>query len=296
MALFPNGILLKTPLCTDPPKYSLLSVVNSVNPSDPHWMAGGVEWEDDLCGNDLVAFIDECLPTSGTGTGFEKPAVRGLTFCHSDPFVAVGSYDCTPVGRPAGEAFEIARRRLLAWESHQVEETLWTGVVANGAGFNNPSFAFGNTDCDIAPEDLTPGGPQSIVASLARLEEALGDIVSCGGIIHVPYRVLTFMTRYNLIREIDGVYYTATGNKVIAGHGYDGSGPANVPAGANTQWIFATGPLLLVRGNVIMVPDMVKEAVDRSINNVTVRAERVYSVGFSCTLLAIEVDLCDVCD
>lgn len=293
MAIAPRGFLVKSPRCTEPPKHGLLSVINPITPGDPHWMASGIEWEDDLCGDDTISFIDVCLPTTGTGTGFEKPADRGLNFCHADPFLVLGSFDCSTVGRPADQAFEIARKRLLAWEERQAERTLWTGVTENGTV--TPSFAFGNPDCDILPVDINPAGAVNPVDAIALIEAALGDVVACGGVIHIPAQVAAYLADHKLLREEDGELYSPTGYRYVIGHGYPGTGPANAAAAAGESWIFATGPLVSARSNVIMVPDLVPEAVDRNINNITVRAERFYSIGFSCVLLAIRVELTCAC-
>lgn len=287
MAIAPRGLLVKSPSCDTPPKYGLLASVTPQTVADLHWTASGIEWEDQLCNEGLVAFIDECPPA----TGIVKPSERNNVFCHADPFIAVGSYDCSTGGRPANEAFEIARKRLLVWESFQVENTLWTGAIANGGGTLNPSFAFGNDECSIVPVDINPAGALDPVRAIGALEEALGDIVACGGTLHVPYELAAHLIRFHLLTVEDGTYFTPTGSKVILGHGYPGSGPANVAAAAGQTWVFATGPIVLVRSNVMMVPDQVKEAVNRNINNITVRAERFYSVGWSCALLAIRVIL-----
>lgn len=291
MAIAPRGFVVKSPRCTEPPKYGLLSVVEPQTINDPHWMASGIEWEDDLCGDGTVSFIDVCPPA----TGFTKPANRDLNFCAAEPFLALGSYDCSPVGRPADEAFEIARRRLLAWEGRQVERTLWTGVTANGNV--NPSFAFGNPDCDILPVDVSPAGSLDPVTAIALLEEQLGDLVACGGTIHVPYGLAAYLVDHRLLINNGGdEYFSPTGFRVVVGHGYPGSGPGNAPAAAGETWIFATGPLVAVRSNVMMVPNNVEEGVNRLINNITVRAERFYAVGFSCSLLAVRVKLtCGCC-
>lgn len=290
MALAPRGFLVKSPRCTDLSKYGLLSVVTPFTPTDPHWAASGIEWEDDLCGDGTQTFIDNCYPASG----FTKPSERNLDFCAADPFVAVGSFNCTPVGRPAGEAFEIARRRLLAWEGRQVERTLWTGISANGT--INPSFAFGNNQCGIVPVDINPAGPVDPISAFSKLETALGNEVSCGGIIHVPYSLVPFLLNSRLIEAQGDAIFSPSGYQVVAGNGYPGSGPANVAAAAGKAWIFATGPMLVARSNVMMVPESVAEGVNRNINNITVRAERFYSVGFSCTLLAIRASLTCLCD
>lgn len=291
MAIIPgNGVLVKSPRCTENSKYGLLNVVTPFTPTDPHWQGAGINWEDDLCGDGTETFLDNCPPASG----FTKPSERNLTFCEADPFVAVGSFDCSPVGRPADEAFEIARRRLLAWEGRQVERTLWTGLSSNGNV--NPSFAFGNSECGIIPEDLNPAGAVDPVVALSLLETALGDAIACGGIIHIPNSLVAFLRSFHLLVDIDGELFSPSGYKVVVGTGYPGSGPANVAAAAGESWIFATGPMLIARGNVIMVPETVAEGVNRNINNITVRAERFYSVGFSCSLLAVRASLTCTCD
>lgn len=285
MAIAPRGFLVKSPRCTEPPKYGLLSAVTPFTPGDPHWAASGIEWEDDLCGDGVQTFLDNCPPA----TGFTKPSERNLDFCASDPFVAVGSFDCSPIGRPADEAFEIARRRLLAWEGRQVERTLWTGLSSNGTV--NPSFASGNNQCGITPVDVNPAGAVSVTVAFGLMEERLGDDIACGGIIHVPASVASLLMDHRLITDINGDLYSPAGYKVVVGNGYPGSGPANVAAVAGTAWIFATGPMLIARGNVIMVPENVSEGVNRYVNNITVRAERFYSVGYSCSLFAVRVNL-----
>lgn len=290
MAIIPgNGVLVKSPRCTDPSPYGLLSVVTPFTPTDIHWEGAGINWEDDLCGDGTQTFLDVCSPT----TGFTKPSQRGLNFCTAGPFIAVGSFDCTPVGRPASEAFEIARRRLLAWEGRQVENTLWTGITSNGTV--NPSFALGNSDCSILPVDINVAGAVVPTTAIAMLETALADQVACGGLIHVPSNLVSYLKANRLIDMIDGKPYSPSGYQYVIGAGYPGTGPANAAAAAGTAWIFATGPMLVARSNVIMVPDSVPEAVNRTINNVTVRAERVYAVGFTCSLLAIRTTLTCAC-
>lgn len=287
MAIAPRGFVVKSNRCNQSPKFGLLSVVDTMSPSDPHWMASGIEWEDFICGPQITSFIDECPPA----TGFTKPADRSQSFCHADPFVVIGSYECSPTGRQASEAFDIARQRLLTWEGYQVERTLWTGVVQNGSGLINPSFAYGNGVCDLAPVDVSPSGAVDPVTAIALLEARLGSTVACGGTLHVPYGLVGYLAAHRLLIEEDGEYFSPTGFRIVAGHGYPGSGPNNVAAAPGETWVFATGPLVIAKSNVFMVPDNVGESVDRRINNVTVRAERFYSVGFSCALLALRVKL-----
>lgn len=291
MAIAPRGLLVKAPSCNEPNRFGLLSAITPIMVNDPHWMASGIEWEDFLCTDGNITFLDFCEPVSG----IIKPADRNINFCHADPFLALGSYECSTAGRPTGEAFEIARQRLLTWEGRQVERTLWTGITENG--ILNPSFAFGNDTCGFAPIDINPAGALSPVAAVAAMEEALGDLVACGGVLHIPFGLAAFLIDHRLLVLDNGVYYTPTGFQVIIGHGYPGTGPGNAAAAAGETWMFATGPIVLARSNVIMVPDeVVAESVDRNINNITVRAERFYSVGWSCDLLAVRVALTCSCE
>lgn len=291
MAIAPRGFLVKGPRCAEPSKYGLFSVVAPQTPTDPHWAASGIEWEDDLCGDGTETFIDNCPPGDDP---YEKPEERNIQFCAADPFVAIGSFHCSPVGRPADEAFEIARRRLLAWEERQVERTLWTGLSSNGDV--NPSFAFGNPDCGIDPVDLNATGAVEPIAAMSLLETALSEEVACGGLIHVPEILMPFLVDKRLATDINGELYSPSGHRIIVGHGYIGSGPDNAAALPGQAWMFATGPMLVARSNVMMVPETIAEGVNRNINNVTVRAERFYSVGFSCALLAVRAALTCACE
>lgn len=291
MALTPNGIVIQGPRCPEINRYGLLSVVESAPRNvDPHWQSSGFELEEYLCTPGVVGFIDQCPPASG----FVKPAQRDTQFCHSDPFNLVGSYQCPPVGQTADKAFEIARRRLLKWEGRQLEETLWTGAIANGSGFVSPSFAFGNPDCDIDPVDVNPAGAVDPVAAISLIESALGDTTGCG-IIHAPYGLGAYLKYFRLLEKDGDAYYTPTGFRIALGHGYPGSGPSNAAAAAGEQWIFGTGPVTLLQSDMQQVPHDIAEGFNRSVNDVEIRAEKTYAIGFSCALFAVRVDLCDLC-
>lgn len=288
-----SGVVVKAPRCTGPSPYGLFSAFEPLRNVDPHWMAGGIEWEDYLCGPGTEAFIDNCPPGQELPVGFQKPEERNFDFCHADPFIVVGSYDCSTGGRPIGEAFEIARQRLLSWEQRQVEQVLWTGISANGDV--NPSFANGNTTCGITPVDLAPAGSVDSVSAIAQLENALGDALPCEGVIHVPYGYAAYLIDHDLLVRVGNEYFTPTGYRVVLGQGYDGTGPGGNVPDPGTTWLFGTGPVIIARGDVIMVPNNISESVNRMVNDVTVRAERFYAVGFTCALFAIRANLSCAC-
>jgi hypothetical protein len=127
---------------------------------------------------------------------------------------------------------------------------------------------------------------------MAVLESALGDCAPGTGVIHANYGLASYLAASFLINQKDDAWYTVTGQRLAIGAGYPGTGPANIPATAGTTWIFATGPVVTYRSEVFLTPERLTEAVDSRLNNVQVYAERVYSVGWSCCLFAIQMTLC----
>lgn len=287
MAISPGGYEIGAPKVLAPPKYGLFNVIPPKTLPDLHAFAGGVWWREVLCTH-IEAFIDQCPPDQ-----FTKSKEKDLEFCYADPFVVKGSFTCSPVGFTPSEAFEIARKRLLAWESFEVEKVLWTGVTADGTV--NPSFAFGNTSCGITPVDLTPGGPVTPAAALALLENALTAVVPGGGIVFAPYGAASFFAASKILDKDGESYYTKTGYPMVFGAGFPGSGIANAVAPSGATTLFATGPMAVWNSNVIMVPDELGETVNRSLNDITVYAERFYSVGFSCALFKVDMELTCEC-
>lgn len=284
MAIAPPGYFVNAPQVPVVPKYGLLSTIEPVFIDDPHAWAGGVEWEQDLC-TEVESYITNCPPA----VGHERTAERDLEFCHADPFVVKAAYNCSTAGRTISESIPIARKRLIAWESHEVERVFWTGQSANGPV--NPSLNFGNEYCDIEVVNLSPEGALDVVQAFGFLEEALTDVVPGGGIIHVPYGLASYIKAYHLIDKREDLCCSPTGFPVVMGAGYSGSAPGNVESVPGVTWIYGTGPIGVWRGPVFTNPDDASEGLDRYRNDVTVYAERFYAVGFSCALYAVPVQI-----
>lgn len=286
MATFPNGIQVNIPRGM-PRNNGLLSVFRPTTPSDNRWMLGGLNWEDYLCGAVSETFVDNvCEAVTGTDIEVDR---GGISFCLSDPFGVRAGVECSVGGRDSGEWFEIARQRLLQTEEKAVEAAFWTGITSNGT--INPSLATGNEECDLDVVDLSGGTVGTPVDGISVLEEALGQNVTGMGYIHVPIRLMAYLANLNVVFADDGGLYSPSGHRYVVGAGYPGSGPDNVEAGAGTTWMFATGPVGVWASDMYMVPDTIGEAVNRQINDVTVAAERYYTLGFACDVYAVNVDL-----
>lgn len=292
MAIAPCGFEVRPPRIPAVPRYGLLNTIEPVTLTDPHAFAGPVQWEEDLC-TQVESVVDLCPPD-----GYVKSTERCLQFCCADPFVVKGSFDCSTVGKSPADAFEIARRRLLAWESYEAERVFWSGISSSGA-IVNPSLVLGNEECGITPIDLSATGPLTPAAALGVLEAALTSVVPGGGVIHAPYGAGAFLKGQKLLcggcDDESGRYYTPTGMSLILGAGYPGTGPGGAAAPAGTTWLYGTGPVGVWRSNVFMVPDEIAQGINRLTNDVTVFAERFYAVGFSCALFAVQMQLCGCC-
>jgi len=283
MAITPRGLLVPGPQAR-PSRYGLFSVAQQGNTSDGHWQAG-LEFEDILCG-DIGSTLPHCGDPSPDPAA--KEAEPGPLVRNVDPFTLFGSYTCSTGGRRAQDAFDIARARLAAREEQGAERALWTGITPDG--LLSSSLAYG--DDELSVDDLTGvGGAYDPITALDVLEEAMGTCVAGAGVIHVPYRAASTLASQNLVvRDGDGMY-THTGQSVVFGAGYPGTGPSNSPVSDGEAWLFGTGQVMLWRGDAFLTPATLGEAMDRTINDVTVYAERTYAVGFSCCLFAVRMFL-----
>lgn len=289
MSYTPCGLLVPGPKIT-PNKLGLLSVVKPETPEDGHW-EGGITWDNNLC-SDIHSTVGFCpIPDEGSNP---KTADRDFQACCADPFILYGSYNCPPVGRTAQEAFDIAQERLFIRESNGAERVFWTGLTDGGKTVN-PSLAFGNTTCENTLIDLTPAaGPVGVVESIGALESALGVCSPGTGVIHANYGLASLLAAHRLIFHDDDTdnLVTITGQNLVFGGGYPGTGPGNIPATPGTTWVFATGPMIIWRSEVFLTPERYAEAMDYKLNSVKVYAERVYAFGWSCCYFAMKVSLC----
>lgn len=266
--------------------HGLLTSLTPVHLPDPHWQAG-FQWESD-CSVEASSTLPPCPDPV-----VEKSVDGGLLFCSASPFSVYGSYKCSTGGRPVSESIEIASNRLKRNKERGVERIFWTGI--SQAGPVNPSLQGGNDTCGIVPIDLTPAmsNPLTAIGAIGALESSLSECIPGGvGVLHMNYGVLASLASNFLAEKIDGRYYTPSGQLIIAGAGYPGTGPGNVAADPGESWIFATGNVAVYYSDIFMTPTKVDQAVDRSLNNVTFYAEQTFSVIWECCVFAVRISVC----
>ena len=125
--------------------------------------------------------------------------------------------------------------------------------------------------------------------------------------IHASRQIVTLWANAALVRVEGGVVQTINGTIVVPGGGYDGSGPALADgqppsdAGQGAIWAYATDLVQVRLGPVQTSPptdqleDMLRSALNRDVNTVTVLAMRTAGVWWDgCCQFAAEIDA-DAC-
>lgn len=287
---------VRAPIVTPRP-YGLLSVVQI--PQDDvdkkHWQLG-IEFQGDPCGP-AATTLDPC---PSAGSGYAKPVTaHGLPARGAQSFTVYAALDCTPVGGFWEESRERITAHLTNGEARAVEETFWTGGIDSPVtGVTYPHLA-ANTAIysdGLSPVLLQPAasvvvtGIVDIVEGIGLLEAALGTCFGGIGVIHAPLATLTHMAANHIVAPRGGTMYTPGGTPVAFGAGYPGTSPAGATPATGNVWLYATGPVMMRRTEINVRADA-KQSLNRSINTLTMIAERTYNLSWNCCLFAVQVSL-----
>ncbi|GAA3172644.1 hypothetical protein GCM10020001_118930 [Nonomuraea salmonea] len=263
--------------------FGLFSVAQWPVEADPHWRCG-VQWEPYACGPARLYPIDQCAE----GEPPEKQVEEGTPLVEATPLVVYGGYHCKLPGRTVPADIEDrARQSLALGEQRAVEEAVWTGAAGNSPWLASP-------DATVLNAAETPGAGDALkaIGAIAALEAYLGATYGGLGVIHVPRGAVPALAFYQQIVRDGSVLRTVLGTPVAAYGGSPNTGPAGEPAPAGTAWAYATGPVAIRRGEVLVTPTPVPAAgFDRKTNQVHLLAEREYVVGWDCLLGAALMDI-----
>ena len=213
-------------------------------------------------------------------------------------FVEVEDYRST-LGLLGIDHIERIKNQLECITQKALEEELWDGTVRLGESHSNRALV------DPAATILNSGTALSARRALALLEQSIGESSACGiqGVIHMTRDVAALAAGSNLIYpsvESDDTFLrTVGGTPVIIGSGYSGAGPTDAAGDSETptatnKWMYATGDVRVILGNIDVVNDNLAQGYDVSgnANNMRLKAIRPAAVYFdSAVHLAIRVDL-----
>jgi hypothetical protein len=195
------------------------------------------------------------------------------------PFTVLTSYSCNAISFSFEEARQRVLTRMQIREQRGVERRLWQGQTAAGLGQIPGLFRSATTLSPVScPTD-----------AVALLEQTLADNGVVGGIIHArPYMSAYFSNSHLIYHGRGNLITTDRGTPIVYGDGYDGTGPANQPVSGSAEYIYATGRVLIWQDPEIFVPPP-GEVLNRSTNELTLVAERVYAVAVECGIWGVQV-------
>jgi hypothetical protein len=269
--------------------YGLLSVVEPLPITSPHWQ-NGVTWRA-MC-EDLKVTYDECIAVTGSGGPPPDPPLKttGLTSSlrGATPFTVYAEFTCSPVG-PI-DAAAAAQGALSRKAPYAVERAFWTGLAENNAAVVYPHLAAPASVVDSNGVTLqsvpVTGGPFKPGDALGFVEATLAACTNSIGVIHIPRRVIPDYAIY--LRSAGGRLYTTGGNLVAAGSGYLGTSPSGGAPTTSQSWIYGTNQVFEIDSDVAITGE--RDSIDRSSNTINMIAERTYLLGWDCCHVGALVD------
>lgn len=255
-----------------PPRYSLLVNALIVDDLDYHWMAGGAIYP--------YPSLEDGAAHNACASGTYREKLEGGVIS-SPEFAAFTVYvaeTCTARGIGSDEEFQArAVVALNALEAALVEQEFAMGDAMP----SNPHLA------DTSLPNYATLGTLAPLESMARLENAIAETGKMGLIHADPATVTAWVADHVVEREGAYLRTVAAGTPVVSGYGYVGAHPIGQSApAAGTGWAWATGPVEIRRSNIELLPGSLAQALDRSNNVVTYRAERHYLVDWDTELQA----------
>lgn len=239
-----------------PYPFGLFSAVASDTPADAHWQAG-VWWRSLAC--NLVGVTEGLCTVDDAVPELTPNVVCGTAHAHA--FTVYAHSDESMGGASLPAKFQAARDLLAAGEQYAVESALWTALVAA-----------------VAAPDGTGG---TVAEAVAMAEGLIATYYGGTPVLHMS-RYTATMAGMDVLRVDGSRLRTTLGSGVVAGGGYL---PAPVATAPNDVAVFATGGLVLLRGEIIDLGT----TYDTRLNNISAVVERTYIVGWDCTAVRVGV-------
>lgn len=264
-----------------PLPYGLLGGCTTViDVDDPHELLG-VEWM--ALGCCPVLDTDWCPEEDSPGESpGESPGPADKEFCppaHEEarPVTLYAGAECSALGWTYAEARAHVEATLELGEQRALEEAF-------------QRYTLGPQAIDLTPD----AGPVSIAQGVAALEGCLAESYGGRGVLHVPTGVAALLGCCNIAHRDGDSLMTLAGNCVVLGAGYSSAnvGPDGDPAEDGSAWLYVSGPVVVRRGPVDVIPDRPGASLDRRFNDRRVLAERTYVPATTCTVCGIRVTTC----
>jgi len=186
------------------------------------------------------------------------------------------------------------KRQLEGATQKAMERELWSGEIRKGESHANKALS------DSTATLVNSTTALSVQRALALLDFELADTSPAGenGVIHMTKDTAGLLAaNYMIFHNEAGHLQTISGTKIIIGSGYTGAGPDGVTgatASATNKWMYGTGTVKTVLGDVDVVADTLAQSYDVSgnQNDMRIKAIRPAAVYFDPSIhLAVRLDL-----
>jgi hypothetical protein len=276
-----------------PSAFGLFNVAKpDTAPKEDQWIRGfSQEWETGYFSAKNIDDTDTTLITlasNATPTRYDE--IKPFFIEVEDYRSTLGLLGIDPIERVKGQLDGITQKA--------VERELWEGGVRIGRSHANRAL--------VSPSATILNGGTALSArrALALLEYTIGDTSSCGeqGVIHVTRDVASILASDSQMlmhdKNLDHLQ-TVGGTPVVVGSGYTGAGPTDAAGDTETptatnKWMYATGTVKVILGDVDVVTDTLAQGYDVSgnQNDMRLKAIRPAAVYFDTTIhLAVRIDL-----
>lgn len=229
------------------------------------WL-GGTEMFSTFNCLDMYALGDFCYPGDNTPAPFTKDLDQTVDWpASSAPFGVYGGVTCRPVGF---DGFEDLKTAFQIKEHMGVEKAVMQ-YLGQQMGGSNPSTAA------VSPK-----------VALAMLENDAACSYTGAPTIHMSRVMASLLTESARLNLEGNALRTALGSKVAAGGGYGcpNQAPDGTDSAAGTEWMYASGEIVLWRGEMVA-----HQELNRNNNDMIALVERGWVVAVDCYVTAVKV-------
>jgi hypothetical protein len=300
--------LVLDPLASPPVPPGLFSVAAGPLDLPDHGYTSGAVWNPDSCG---LALVNPTACQAPPYTQFTMGSAEPLA--QAWPFAVYASIVTGAAGYDGEEAARRVRQRLLNTEQTVAEKALWGGTATL---FTGQQDYFGTTAgtgggggvvgvaggilaqiANAAPAGVyfDLGTATTIKDGVSILEQSAADNYYGQATIHARPRIAAYAGAAGQFRVIglppspEKTYmYTNNLNVWNFGNGYAGTGPTGQAVDATSEYMWATGRVIVWRSPDVWVspPD---QLIDRTTNQRGLYAFRNYMIGVECFVATIKV-------
>jgi hypothetical protein len=272
-----------------PSEFGLFTVAKpDTRSNEDQWIRGfSHEWDTTIRG--LVNY-DDTNTTQYILVGNASPE----RYTEIKPFFIEAEDFRSTLGFPGLDYVARVKRQLEGGTQKAMERELWSGDIRKEESHANKALS------DSTATLVNSTTALSVQRALALLDFELADTSPAGenGVIHMTKDTAGLLAaNYMIFHNEAGHLQTISGTKIIIGSGYTGAGPDGVTgatASATNKWMYGTGTVKTVLGDVDVVADSLAQSYDvaGNQNDMRIKAIRPAAVYFDPSIhLAVRLDL-----